>query len=604
MVDKALTVALRALARLAMRIFPVLPAALCVAIGMPAVTAPAWADSPVILDGADEDSRRAILDLLPDRDEPTTLFEAERIAEEAAARALAWLRSEGYYAATVTPEASEEPAAARLVIDLGRRFTFEAPEVTWSGEAPAPHADYGVARALTDVEYGAPARANAVLTAEASALAALQANGYANAIAGQRRVLVDHATGRVTAQYYFSAGAITRLGGVSAEPNDLFRPSFVDRLQNWENGERYSPQALQQLRRDLTSTGAVSLATTRLEPPGADGLSNVIVDIEPARRNAYELGVSYSTTEGFGLVGEWTRRNFTQRADSLSIEATLAEMQQGVTLEWLQPHAVGRGHALTLGADVVREDIDAYTRMGAAIYGSVNAADRMRLGQSYGLRLAVDQYDDLQGSVSDAIVLSGFYNIRNDSTGFTLDARDGSIVDLRVEPSVSSGDATLGFVRFIGEGRIYESFLDDDRLTLAARVRTGWLEPVSGSADDVPPDRRFYAGGGGSVRGYEYNTVYPAERDLLGLTPGGQGLVEGSIEARYRFGNNWGAAVFIDGGTAFDDWAEAGDLSFGAGIGVRYDLGFAPLRVDLAVPLDENESNDDFALYISLGQAF
>lgn len=112
-----------------MRLVPVLPAALCVAIGMPAMTAPAWADSPVILDGADEDSRRAILDLLPDRDEPTTLFEAERIGEEAAARALAWLRSEGYYAATVTPEASEDPPAARLVIDLGPRFRFEAPEV-------------------------------------------------------------------------------------------------------------------------------------------------------------------------------------------------------------------------------------------------------------------------------------------------------------------------------------------------------------------------------------------------------------------------------------------------------------------------------------------
>lgn len=604
MVDKALTVALRALARLAMRIFPVLPAALCVAIGMPAVTAPAWADSPVILDGADEDSRRAILDLLPDRDEPTTLFEAERIAEEAAARALAWLRSEGYYAATVTPEASEEPPAARLIIDLGRRFTFEAPELIFTGEAPEPHADYSVARALNEVEYGAPARAAPVLTAEANALAALQSAGYANASAGERRVVVDHATARVTARYSLNAGPITRLGTVSAQPNDLFRPSFIERLQNWETGDRYSPQALQQLRRDLTSTGAVSLATTRLEPPGADGLSNVIIDVEPARRNAYELGLSYSTTEGFGVVGEWTRRNFTGRADSLSVEATLAELQQGVTAEWLRPHAMGRGHSLTFGAEAEREDIDAYTRTGAAIYATVTASDRLRLGQSYGLRLAADQYDDLLGSVSDAIVLSGFYNIRNDSTGFSLDPRDGSIVDLRVEPSVSSGDATLGFVRFIGDGRIYESFLDNDRLTLAARVRTGWLEPVSGSADDVPPDRRFYAGGGGSVRGYEYNSIYPAERDLLGLTPGGQGLVEGSIEARYRFDNGWGAAVFIDGGTAFDDWAEAGDLSFGAGIGVRYDLGFAPLRVDLAVPLDENESDDDFAIYISLGQAF
>jgi translocation and assembly module TamA len=106
------------------------------------------------------------------------------------------------------------------------------------------------------------------------------------------------------------------------------------------------------------------------------------------------------------------------------------------------------------------------------------------------------------------------------------------------------------------------------------------------------------------VRGYEYNTLYPRERDTLGLTPGGQGLLEGSVEARWRFGDRWGAAAFVDGGTAFDDWSEAGDLSWGVGVGARYDLGFAPLRIDFAVPLDQDETSDDFALYISLGQAF
>ena len=106
------------------------------------------------------------------------------------------------------------------------------------------------------------------------------------------------------------------------------------------------------------------------------------------------------------------------------------------------------------------------------------------------------------------------------------------------------------------------------------------------------------------MRGYEYNSIYPAERDALGLTPGGQGLVEGSVEARWRFNERWGAVAFVDGGTAFDDWENVGELSFSAGIGARYNLGFAPLRVDIAVPLDEEERNDEFAVYISLGQAF
>lgn len=587
-----------------MRSFPIVPAALVAALGVAAEPPAAWADSPVVIDGADEDMREAILDLLPDRDSPESLFDAERIAEEAAARAMAWLRSEGYYAAEVTPEANDNPPSARLAIAPGPRFRFDAPQLSFVDGAPDPSAIDAASRAIAVVDAGAPARAAAVLEAEAAAVAALQNAGYPDAATADRRVVVDHATGRVNAAFSIRAGPLARLGTVRAEPGDLFRPGFVADLQNWESGETYSPAALAQLRRDLTSTGAVSLASTRLAPPGTNGLRDVIIDVEPARRNAYEIGLSYSTTEGFGVEAEWTRRNLTGRADALTVSATLAELQQRLGVELARPHAAGLGHTITFGAAAERENLSAYTRAGVSLYASVDASLRLRVGRSYGARLSFDQYDDLVGSVRDAIVLSGFAAVRNDSTESRLDARDGSIFELRLEPSISTGDQTLGFVRAIAEGRIYESFGERDQLTLAARARVGWLEAVAGSADDVPPDRRFYAGGGGSVRGYEYNSIYPEERDLLGLTPGGQGLAEGSIEARWRFDERWGAVAFIDGGAAFDDWGEAGDLSFGAGVGLRYDLGFAPLRVDLAVPLDDDESRDDFALYISLGQAF
>ncbi|MDZ4691238.1 autotransporter assembly complex protein TamA [Terricaulis sp.] len=586
-----------------MRLFPVLPAALAAAVALAAPPA-AWADSPVVVEGGDKDMRDTIRDLLPDRERPTSLFDAERIAEEAAARARVWLRSEGYYGATVTPEATEEPPAARLIIEAGQRFSFADPSLAYAGATPDSATDLEARNALSLVPEGAPARSGAVLEAEATALAALHNGGYPDAAAQPRRVVVDHAANSVTPAYQFDAGARAYLGDVRAEPSTIFRPGFIDDLQNWGHGETYSPDALTRLRRDLSSTGAVTSVSTRLDEPNANGVRDVILEIEPARRNAYELGLSYSTTEGAGVVGQWTRRNFTGRADSLITSATLAELQQELSVALVRPHAAGLGHAVTIGVSAEREAPAAYTRQGLALYANVDASTRLRLGRSYGLRLSADQYDDLVGSVNEAVVLSGFYNLRHDTTELTLDPLDGSILEFRVEPSVSSGDATLGFVRASAEARGYESFGRENSLTLAARIRAGWLEAVAGSADDVPPDRRFYAGGGGSVRGYEYNSIYPLERDLLGLTPGGQGVVEGSIEARWRFASRLGAVAFIDGGTAFDDWADAGDLSFGVGVGLRYDLGFAPLRFDVAVPLDDEFSSDDYALYISIGQAF
>ena len=569
-------------------------------LSLAAGAAPAWARTPVSIEGADEAARRAILDLLPDRDTPTSLFDAERIAEEAAGRAIAWLRSEGYYDATVTPQASENPIAARLAIALGQRYRFSAPQLSFDGDAPNGPAHGAVSEALSAVRADAPARSGDILTAEAAALAALQNAGYADAALGERRVIVDHATQRVSADFHFTADSLVRLGRVRAEPDNVFRPGFIGSLRNWREGAVYRPDDLTRLRRDLTGTGAVSRAATRLAAPDANGLRDVVLEVEPAKRNAYELGFGFSTTEGAGVDAQWTRRNFTGRADALTIAASLGQNLSNASVTWTRPHAAGLGHALTLGVSGAHEDTEAFTRDGAALFASVDASPRIQFGRSYGLRLAVDTYDNLP----NATVLSGFVDLKQDNTDFSLDPRTGSIFEVRGEPTLSVDGGLTAFFRATAEARGYYSIGADRRLTFAGRLRAGWLEAFVGDADNAPADRRFYAGGGGSVRGYPYNAIYPLERVTLGLTPGGQGLLEGSIEARWRFNGALGAVAFIDGGNAFDTWADATHLHYGVGLGLRYDLGFAPLRVDLAFPLDHEFTNANYALYISVGQAF
>jgi translocation and assembly module TamA len=439
-----------------------------------------------------------------------------------------------------------------------------------------------------------------VLSAEAAALAALRHAGYADGSVGERRVVVDHATLRVSTDFHFTADSLVRLGGVRAEPDNVFRPGFIRSLRNWREAAVYTPENLQRLRRDLTATGAVSRASTRLAPPDADGRRDVVLEVEPAKRNAYELGFGYSTTEGVGVDAQWTRRNFTGRADALTLSTTLGQKLSNASLTWALPDAAGLSHTLSFGVSGAHEDTEAYRRDGVALFASVDASPRIELGRSYGVRLAADTYDNLP----NATVLSGFVDLRQDNTNFSLDPRSGSIFEVRAEPTVSVDGGTTGFLRAAAEVRGYYSLGADQRLTLAGRVHVGWLEAFVGDADDVPADRRFYSGGGGSVRGYAYNSIYPHERDTLGLTPGGQGLLEGSIEARWRFDGRLGAAAFIDGGNAFDNWSDAADLHWGVGVGLRYDLGFAPLRIDVAFPLDHDFTSASYALYISVGQAF
>jgi translocation and assembly module TamA len=336
-----------------------------------------------------------------------------------------------------------------------------------------------------------------------------------------------------------------------------------------------------------------------MEPLGADGNRNVVVHLEQAKRRTLELGASYSTSDGAGLDAQWTRRNILHRADPLTLALSLAEKDQKLSVSLLRPHAIGRGVDLRYSVELEREDITAYERVGAKLLIATEAQTTARRALTYGVSLSADDYGRQTAGVSSAYVVSAFANGKLDYSDRRFDPTEGSVLEARVEPAVSTGDATTAFVRMTGDARGYYS--PSGRVTFAARVGAGWVAPLSGKADDLPLDRRFYAGGGGSVRGYAYKSIYPLSN--IADPPGGQGLLETALEARFRTRGPFGAAAFVEGGSAFNKDSEL-DMRWGAGVGLRYDLGFAPIRLDIATPLNKRPNDNSYSIYVSLGQAF
>jgi translocation and assembly module TamA len=586
-----------------MRFSPLAFALPAAALALAATATVAVAATPVKIEGVDDDTRDAIQRVLPDRDEPQSLFDAERLAEEAAERARAFMRSEGWYAATVEAVAEEAPPRALVRIAPGARFTFAEPLVAFEG-AIDDVSTAAVRKEIARAAAGNPARAADVIAAEAAAVAALRARGYANARALPRRSVVDHATTRMTSQFQFAVGDRLRLGAVTVDPPGALQPAFAARAANWKPGDYYDPEKLQRLRRDLASTGAFAVVGTKLATQAnAEGLTDVIVTLEEAKPRVLEVGVGWSTTEGFGVEAEWTRRNVTHRADALVLKTVLGEEQQSLTAELTRPNAFGPGRAAQFSAGVSHDETGPFARNGVFVSSAVNAADRLRYAISYGVTASADFYSQAEG-VENAYVLAAFGEVRRDETDTPLDARRGYLLQLRAEPSVSTGDATVAFVRAVAQARAYHTFNGADRFTLAARTRLGWVEPIVGDDNDLPLDRRFYAGGGGSVRGYAFNSIFPDVATGTGVAPGGRGLLEVSGEARARFTQRIGAVAFVDGGAAFQNLDDAGEMRWGVGVGARYDLGFAPLRFDIATPIDPRPGDSKLAFYVSIGQAF
>ena len=140
-------------------------------------------------------------------------------------------------------------------------------------------------------------------------------------------------------------------------------------------------------------------------------------------------------------------------------------------------------------------------------------------------------------------------------------------------------------------------------LVAAFRAAAGSL---AGSAcAEIPADKRLYAGGGGSVRGYAFQHAGPldASNDPIG----GRSIVELGAELRLRLAGAFGVVPFVDAANVYEQVLPSfdGGLLWGAGLGLRYYSSAGPSRVDLAFPLNRRTSIDDiFQLYVSLGQAF
>ncbi|HEY0052381.1 MAG TPA: POTRA domain-containing protein, partial [Caulobacteraceae bacterium] len=290
-------------------------------------------------------------------------FQARRRARSAAEDAEAVLRSEGYYGAIIAQDVEgDEAPRAVLTITPGARFLIVSPTLEWTGDTPeaGPAAMAQEAMALIP---GSPGRAAEVLAAEGRVVASLTANGYADAVAGDRTVTVDHAATTLQPTFRIVAGQLVILNGVSLRTRGPTNLAWVERLAPWRPGDRYTTESVGELERRLLETGvydsvAVSLAPVNEATP--DGRRPIIVSLSDRPRRILEAGVGVSTSEGFGVDAIWTWYNRFGRADTLRFEFRLAQINSRIGSELSLPHWRRPGRTLKLGAALFDEDTDAY----------------------------------------------------------------------------------------------------------------------------------------------------------------------------------------------------------------------------------------------------
>ena len=542
---------------------------------------------------------------------PATPAEARRRARGAAEDVGALLRSEGYYEAEVTPDVADGPTPKALVkITPGVRFHLKAAAIDWVGATPPPKAQASAVASLK-LDAGAPGRAADVLAAEARAVTALHKAGYADAEAAPREVVVDHDDKSVQPTFHLAARELVRLGPVKLSGRTRTRAYFVRRLAPWKPGDVYDPAKIAKLEQRLTEANVYDGLTVTLAPPGAPGeRRSVLVRLDDRKPRSVEFGAGYSTTQGSGIDGRYVLYNRLGRADSLIFTGRLYDIQQKLDLELDLPDFLRADQILKVGGGFLADHTPAYDDLGGGVRVNVerhySKTTFVSVGGAFDYattkeRVAINPQATPVGETLHLYIPTLLAGFALDRSNDQFNPVRGFRLDGHLEPTYIFGDRNLAYLKGVVQASGYLPLDPHADTVIAARLRLGTI--LGGSIPDVPADRRFYAGGGGSVRGYGYQDVGPR---LADNTPeGGLSLAEASFEVRRHVIGKWSGVAFVDAGAVGSGPSPSfTGYGLGAGVGVRYDLGFAPLRIDVGTPLRRQEGDAAVQVYISLGQSF
>jgi len=465
-------------------------------------------------------------------------------------------------------------------------------------------------------------------------------------------------------------GPWSRFGEIAIErvgDETVLSDRSLRRMLPFQQGDRYSRQLIYEAQRNLFGLDLVRNASIQedleAEP---DTLVPLTVQVAEGDEHRVRVGAGWSTSDCLNTESTWASRNFFGGARRLQVRARLSnlmakDLNQNVLcqdsgtgeyarINWLtevelfQPWFFSTRNSLTLSVFWERQSLpDVFVRRAGGVTGTLGR----RLGPgttmtfSYRPQLSTLFAAEIFFCTSflvctpeDIAVLQSRnwlsplgLSLSRNRTNDLLNPSDGYALLLDLEHASTLTGSDFAYNRLIAEGSWYEE--EAFRTAWAARARVGWVAGGEfgklslGGLDVIHPQKRFYAGGANSVRGFAQNRLGPRVLtadlpDLLGYRmeagqvrppvcqptevaelacdaallddgyflprpQGGTRLFEATLEYRFAFGGRFQAALFTDVGQV---WAEGqtvrlSDIELSPGLGVRYFSPIGPIRVDV-----------------------
>lgn len=530
------------------------------------------------------------------------------------------LYASGYYSGTVNiridgREAAEIPplnpptriSVAEIRVNPGPRFTFGVAEIGPLATGSTPPEEF---------RAGQIARATVIADAADDAVDDWRAAGHPKVEIANQQVTANHPEQRLDARIGLAPGPVATFGTTTVQEGSAVRSTAIRRIAGVPEGTRYNPEDVARAAQRLRRTGAFrSVALTEadlLNPDNSLDIGIAVVDEAPRR---YGFGAEIATDTGLGLNGFWMHRNVMGGAERFRVEGRVdgigtdrGGLNYGLSARFDRPAVYGpdTGFFAVLGAEQLDEEFFLTERAFAGV--GVTRTFSETLEGELGLQLeyarvtqrylpplpdgSFPRRDFTLVTLPGALTWDRRDDILNPTEGFYLRGEATPFFDV-------DGSDHGGRLRF--DARIYQAFGENDGVVLAGRAQVGSV--FGPDLLDIQPDLLFYSGGGGTVRGQPFQSLFVEQPGVRGI--GGRSFVGFSGEVRAKVTNRISLVGFADAGYigAESLYDGSGEWHSGAGLGLRYDTTVGPIRLDVAGPVG-GDTGDGVQIYIGIGQAF
>ncbi len=531
-----------------------------------------------------------------------TINQALYWEEEAKKSFIKFVESKGYYNTYIETEYIEEKNTIIFNIYNWERYKIKKIEINYAQDANQNIIVPDVNK--LKIKIGDFAVAKNILESQNQLKEYIEQENCLLKLEINNAAIVDNLDNSMSLAYVIHSGPSAQIKSIDVSGLKTLNADYVKKLINLKEGQCFKNSLIENSKSELQGSGFFVL-TDPIVPNKTDenGKIPVIFKLQERKHRSLKAGLSFASDLGAGATLGWDHRNLFGSGENLESKLFVNKQDQIIDLNFVKPFFQRDDQNLKLDASAKKLVSKAFNSKEVELSAGIDRKINDIWLYGAGLKYSYSNITKAANPGNYSFISVPLFLKRN-SKNDIFDATKGTDITFTAEPFIPVRKENRYFLKNNISASVYFSLMPpDETVILALQCAGGTISGID--TNQIPPNEKFYLGGGGTIRGYGDKLVGKLDNNNRPI--GGKSYIQTNIEARIRLKNDFGFVIFLDSGNIFDStMPKINDKFFyGVGFGIRYFTDFGPLRFDIGFPTSKRDKIDkSYQLYFGIGQDF